>query len=201
MSDQEIEIKFYVNDLKKIQSRLLELGAELVQPRVFEANLRFDTPDGLLARSFQVLRLRLDSAARLTFKGPSQMQDGVRIRREIEFIVEDFSKARTLLEALGYQVSMIYEKYRAIFDLDGVHITLDEMPYGSFIELEGPNIAALQSVNQKLDLDWTAGVPASYPVLFDQLRVKKQLAFRDLSFENFLDIQITADEMGIRAAD
>jgi adenylate cyclase class IV len=42
MNHQEIEIKFYVNDLKRLEARLLELGAFLIQPRVHESNVRFD---------------------------------------------------------------------------------------------------------------------------------------------------------------
>jgi adenylate cyclase class IV len=48
MNHQEIEIKFYVNDLKRLEARLLELGAVLIQPRVHESNVRFDLPDGSL---------------------------------------------------------------------------------------------------------------------------------------------------------
>ena len=117
---QELEVKFYLDDLPSLEDRLKQLGARLVQKRVYESNLRFDTPDGDLTRSYQVLRLRQDTEARLTYKGPALNQGGVRARREIEFTVSDFKEARALLEALGYIISMIYEKYRATYELDGV---------------------------------------------------------------------------------
>ena len=201
MSDQEIEVKFYINDLERIRKRLEALGAVLAQPRVLETNLRFDTPDQALARSFRVLRLRQDTNARLTFKGPAQASEGARIRQEIEFTVEDFDRARAFLEALGYRLSLAYEKYRMVYDLDGVHVTLDTMPYGDFVELEGPNVPALQSVDRKLELDWEAGVPASYTVLFEQLKTKLNLLFRDLTFENFRNVAVTPADLGVRAAD
>lgn len=34
MNEQEIEVKLYVRDLKKIELRLLELKAQLIQPRL-----------------------------------------------------------------------------------------------------------------------------------------------------------------------
>ena len=46
MNHQEIEVKFYVNDLKRLEALLLELGAVLIQPRVHESNIRFALPDG-----------------------------------------------------------------------------------------------------------------------------------------------------------
>ena len=82
---QETEAKFYVADLERIAARLKELNTELVQPRVLETNLRFDLPDGSLTKTGQVLRLRRDTEARLTYKGAGQNKSGVLDRQEIEF--------------------------------------------------------------------------------------------------------------------
>lgn len=68
----ETEIKFYVRNLKAVAARLENLSAQLIQPRVLETNLRFDLPDGSLRQQARVLRLRQDTAARLTYKGPSR---------------------------------------------------------------------------------------------------------------------------------
>ena len=112
-----------------------------------------------------MLRLRQDTEARLTYKGPSASKDGVRVREEIEFSVSDYRSARQLLESLGYQVAMIYEKYRRSYDLLGTHISLDELPYGNFVEIEGPDVETIRAVNSILGLNWERGVPASYTTL------------------------------------
>ena len=124
MKDQELEVKYYVADLAGFDARLRSLGASVEQVRTHELNLRFDTPGADLTKAMQVLRLRHDAANRLTFKGPMHTVDGIRLRQEIEFTVGDFRSARTFLEALGYQVMMIYEKYRAVYQLDQVLVTL-----------------------------------------------------------------------------
>ena len=201
MKDQEIEVKYYIADLPALEAKLKRLNAHLVQPRTHEVNLRFDTADEVLKSSFKVLRLRQDKAARLTYKGPSQYQEGARLRQEIEFEVSDFAAARRLLEALGYQVSMMYEKYRAAYELDGVEITLDEMPYGNFAELEGPDTKSLRIVNEKLGLDWETRAAESYTTLFDRLRETMGLAFSDLSFENFRSLNVSPAELELRPAD
>lgn len=200
MKDQELEVKFYVHDLAKVEQRLTALAAILTQPRTHEVNLRFDTPAGELARGLRVLRLRQDTAARLTYKGPAQERDGVRVRQEIEFVVEDFETARAFLEALGYRISMMYEKYRTVYDIGDVHITLDELPYGNFVEIEGPGVERIRSVNQHLGLDWSASVSESYVMLFDRLRRVMNLPFRDLSFENFEGLVIAPEVLNIRPA-
>jgi adenylate cyclase, class 2 len=201
LNDQEIEVKFYVSDLESIQIHLEQMGAQFIQPRTLEVNLRYDTPDGELSRSFRVLRLRQDTAARLTFKGPARAQDGARIRQEIEMEVESFEQARSLLAALGYQVNMVYEKYRTKYVYEGVHLDLDEMPYGNFLELEGTDVPALHSLSDRLGLDWDASAPASYVMLFEALRAKMNLPFRDLSFSNFANLRVLPADLGLKPAD
>jgi adenylate cyclase class 2 len=198
---QELEVKFYLSDLSAFQKRLEISGGHVLQARLHEVNLRFDTPGGDLTRTYQVLRLRQDKIARLTYKGPGEVVGGVRSRREIEFSVGDFSEARSFLEALGYQVSLMYEKFRATYELDGVEVTLDEMPYGTFAELEGPDAASIQTLAGKLGVQWEARIVESYTFLFERLRGVLGFTFRDLSFENFAGIEVTPEALQVRPAD
>jgi adenylate cyclase class 2 len=200
-NNQEIEVKFYVSDLAAVEARLEGLGARLVHGRTHEINLRFDTPQGDLLRQYQVLRLRQDNKARLTYKGPAQSLEGARARQEIEFTVSDFSSARAFLEALGYRVIMMYEKYRTTYQVEDMEILLDEMPYGSFLEIEGPDPAGMQRFTQALQLDWDSAAADSYTALFEKLRTRLGFTFRDLSFDNLTTLHVTAADLGLRAAD
>src|SRR5512140_627577 len=114
---QETEAKFYVLGLAALQERVESLGAERGDARVHELNLRFDTQAGDFRRRGRVLRLRQDTRARLTYKDADSTQAGTLSRREVEITVSDFDTARELLEALGYRVSFIYEKYRTTYKL------------------------------------------------------------------------------------
>jgi adenylate cyclase class 2 len=116
-------------------------------------------------------------------------------------VVSDFERARQLLEALGYSIALVYEKYRTGYDIGAMHIALDEMPYGDFLEIEGPDVQTIQALNQKLGLEWEAGVTASYTTLFEQLKMNKKLDFRDLSFENFRGLKVNLEDLGVQAAD
>jgi adenylate cyclase, class 2 len=202
MNGTETEVKFYVNDLKCIEMRLLELKAHLIQPRVHEVNLRFDNINGDLRKDLKVLRLRNDTEAKFTFKGPSQIrEDGVLSRREIEFTVGDFDAAQQFLEALGYVPIVFYEKFRATYELQGVHIMLDELPYGEFVEIEGQDISILQDVAKSLGLKWKTAVKMGYHALFERVAVMHNLQVGQLSFEAVAGARITADELGIVPAD
>jgi len=201
VSGHELEVKFLLSDPSALQARLSALGASLAKPRVHEVNLRFDTPDGALLRSMQVLRLRQDHQAWLTYKGPSESEGGVRKRREIEFSVGDFQAAQALLESLGYQVLVMYEKYRTSFAWQGAHILLDEMPYGNFAEIEGPNPDLIRSLSDHLGLNWEKRVLDSYTTLFEKLRGPYAFSFRDLSFANFTGLAVDLASLGIGPAD
>ena len=198
---QELEVKYYITDLAALERRLVELGAHLQQARLLEINLRFDTPDLALTRQARALRLRHDVIDRLTYKGPGVSQEGVHARQEIEFSVSNFQAARDFLLALGYQVSLVYEKYRATYELEDMEIVLDEMPYGNFIEIEGPIPAHIQDLSRRLGLNWERRILASYMVLFEVLQQRRGLSFRDLIFENFKDLIITPSDLGVYPAD
>ena len=198
---QEIEAKFYVRDLKKIESRIQALDARLIQPRVLETNIRFDLPDGGLRSKGQVLRLRQDTEARLTYKGSGKSQQGIVDRTEIEFSVENFEKAKQFLEALGYQKLLQYDKYRTTYGFEDCHIMLDELPYGNFVEIEGENVTTIRSTAAKLNLDMQAAISESYSSLFEKVRRILGLTFTDLTIKNFAGIQVSPEHLQVQSAD
>ncbi|MGZ9163570.1 MAG: class IV adenylate cyclase [Anaerolineales bacterium] len=202
---QETEAKFYVLNLTEIERHLQDLGARLIQARVLEANIRFDLPDASLQSDRRVLRLRRDSEARLTYKGASTNEQGVLSRTEIEFIVEDFEKAKQFLEALDFQPIFYYEKYRTTYILQpsegSIHIMLDELPYGNFVEIEGETVESIRQVSDALHLKWNAAIGTSYSSLFKRVSQTLNLSFQDLSFEKFAGIQVTSEDLGVRVAE
>jgi len=198
---QETEAKFYVRDLSRIKSELERLGAQLIQARVLETNIRFDLPGAKLRAEGRVLRLRRDREVRLTYKSASIKEQGVLSREEIEFVVEDFDKAKSFLEALGYQKLVYYEKYRTTYEWNKAHIMLDELPYGSFVEIEGQTIEAIRLVADQLSLNWTTAIGTSYNALFERVRQALKLSFPDLSFANFENMEVQANDLGVYTAD
>jgi adenylate cyclase class 2 len=201
MSGQETEIKFYIHNLPAKVEHLRSLGAQVIQSRVYERNLRFDTPYMELSSQARVLRLRQDTATHLTYKGPGQRTDGVISRREIEFEANNFRAAKDFIEALGFEIIFLYEKYRAVYELEAAHIMVDELPYGNFLEIEAETHETIRQISDRLELAWERAVQASYSGLFTQLKEKLNLPFRDLSFENFQGQNIQPADLGVRPAD
>jgi adenylate cyclase class 2 len=204
-SGWETEAKFYVRDLMRIQARLEELGARLEQTRVLEVNIRFDLPGAPLRAQGRVVRLRRDTGVRLTYKSASENKEGVLSREEIEFAVEDFEKAKRFLEALGYQKLVYYEKYRTTYAIqlsEGfIHVMLDELPYGNFVEIEGETVESIRTLANQLGLNWDAAIATSYNALFERVRQSLNASLQDLSFSEFRDVSVDAEDLGVYPAD
>lgn len=192
----EQEVKFYLNDLKAFEEQLIASGAHLKLERSLEINLRFDTPDRRLSSSYQVLRLRQDKICRLTWKGAGDSLGEVSAREELEVEVSDLDSARAILEGLGFELMLVYEKYRSAYMLGEVEISLDEMPFGNFCEVEGPDIESIKAAAALLDLDWDKRSTLSYLTIFNNLKDKLGLAMRDLTFDNFKGISVTRQDLG-----
>ena len=188
----ETEIKLLVPNLRDVEARLAALGAALHAPRVFERNARYDLPDGSLTAKGVVLRLRQDSRARLTYKEAGTLSDGVMSRFEAEIEVSDFGTMETILLRLGYVFGFAYEKYRTTYALSGCDVTLDEMPFGAFVEIEG-EYASILEVLRTLQLEKAPRIEMSYAGAFNALREHFSLPFKDATFDNFRDIKLDSD--------
>ncbi len=199
-ADQEVEAKCYISDLPSVEAHLRSLGASCITPRTHEYNLRFDTPRAELASGQRVLRLRKSDQNLLTYKGPGKAQDGIISRKEIEVSVTSFEKTREILEALGYQVIFIYEKFRATYALNPNLIMLDELPYGNFLEIEGDE-DGIRTLARNLNLHLENATVQSYHALFQTARRSLDLAFDDLTFANFINLRISPSDLGLAPAD
>lgn len=189
--DTETEVKIKVADLAAIAERIRAAGGTLAGERVHERNVRYDDADGTLTPVGRVLRLRQDRAIRLTYKEP-RSGDGGMTRTELEVSVSDFETAHRILGALGFAPAWEYEKYRTTYRLDDCEIVLDETPMGDFIEIEG-DAQGIETALHTLQLQNARRITESYSVLFERVKRRLGLSFRDLTFDNFLTIDVPPD--------
>jgi adenylate cyclase class 2 len=181
----ETEVKFAAQRLAPVREQLLAAGAELVQPRTLEVNLRLDDAQGGLLAAGKVLRLRQDSSARLTLKlpvGPWGTQ--AKTLRELEVELGDLEVAREILAELGFHTWFTYEKYRESYHLAGTEVSLDELPFGSFVEIEG-SLEAIAEVTSLLGLTDAGRITSGYFMLFQGAKERLGLPFDDCTFANW----------------
>ena len=175
----EVELKFLGPDLAEVRRRLQEAGARLEGPRALETNATFDDAAGNLRQSERLLRLR--DGNELTVKIPVA-DDRFKSRREITAHIAD-GNIEEILDALGYQPTWRYEKYREGWDLDGMFVTLDEMPFvGPVVEIEGDR-ELIDATARKLGLDHLQTSTGNYRSLYEEYRATHHLPPGDMTFE------------------
>ena len=164
----ECELKFRVKgprDHARIRAALRKRGAKL-EGKYDEENYRFDGPGKSTRQS--TLRLRvLNGGPRgvITVKGPAHFVGGVKVREETEVEVKDAHATLDLLAQLGFVVEFTYNKHRHMWTLDGVvSVTLDQLDYGWFVELEGP-LEVLPTQARSLGFNPAKALKDSYSVL------------------------------------
>ncbi|MCP4360864.1 MAG: class IV adenylate cyclase [Chloroflexi bacterium] len=198
----EVEVKFLVADLAAFRERLISVGGTGKRPRIYEHNIRFDTPDGKLLQKRQLLRLRQDTAVKVTFKGEPAIarQSEVKVREELEMTVDNLETTVLIFQRLGFAPVQVYEKYRETFQWGEVEIVLDEMPFGNFVELEGEE-TAIKAVAGLLGLKWEQRILDNYLNMMAQVKTRYNLPFNDLTFANFQDITIDLTDIFGKAID
>ncbi|CAM2057272.1 adenylate cyclase, class 2 [Desulfovibrionales bacterium] len=166
----ETEVKFYPVDLDRVRACCQEAGGEGLG-RYLERNEVFDTVDRALRDRDILLRLRQErgQGAKLTLKLASHDFQGekavqAKICEEYEVGVAEVGSMASILTGLGYKMVFRYEKIRETWRLGRVLVCLDRLPFGDYLELEGP-LADLKSVAGLLGFVWQAAITATYHAL------------------------------------
>ena len=162
--NSEYEIKFYI-DVEKIQQRLKELGAKLVQKETLMKRWIFTFVD----KPNQWVRVR-DEGEQVTitlklFDG----QQNIESVKEVELVVSDFNAAYAIFSMLNFDTSRYVENYREVWAIDNCYIMIDRYPaLDSFIEVEGPSKEVVLALSNQLDLAVSEGMYGPTALLYQK---------------------------------
>ena len=182
----ETEIKFRVDDLAALASRLESAGFQLQTPRSFEINVLYDTPDRQMRARTEILRIRnyagrcLLTHKRLPDEGPGE--DTHKHRIETESDVSDGDALAQVFHSLGLVPAFRYEKWRTEWSQGEGHCVVDETPIGNFAELEGP-AEWIDRAATSLDIGPADYITLSYGRLFEVWREQHASSANDLTFD------------------
>lgn len=135
MIEREIKIKIKnpYSFIKKIEKQ----GAKFLG-FTKQTTYRFDTKTKDLEKQGKFLRTRTGFKSTITLKKKIGLDKKVKLRKEIELEISDIKAMNKILKELGFNCLRVMEKYRAKWKYKGLEITLDELPFGIFCEIEGP---------------------------------------------------------------
>ena len=120
--------------LVEITQKLGELGAVFASES-FEEN--YLHRGGVLDERASVLRLR-KTADRTLLTYKEKLGNDADFKHKIEFETEvsDVVATESIIEKLGYKLSVVYEKHRKTWHFGEVEVVLDELPFGLYMEIE-----------------------------------------------------------------
>ena len=211
MQSAEIELKFPIADLARLQLSLPALGFLLDTPRTFEQNTLYDTAGRTLRECKQILRIRrygdlwTVTHKRLPIVSSDNDPARYKIRIETETRVDDGPALGIIFEQMGYTPVFRYEKFRTEWSqitpsIDGplfsdavhpdevslsnppCHLVLDETPIGDYAELEGTP-AWIDDTLSKLSVDPATCLTDSYGRLFLAWKQRAGSLAENLTFD------------------
>ncbi len=172
----EIEKKYRLTFEQRagLEERLRQAGAHL-QSEEFEENTLYAGNN--LDTDTCVLRLRRindgGGKAVFTYKESLSAASGIKHQREDETTVGDADALALILDALGYQPALVYEKRRQTWHLNNTEVLLDELPFGFFMEIEADE-KSISEAESWLALSDIEAESSTYPELTKVFGVKNK---------------------------
>ncbi len=186
--DIEVEYKFKVES-KEALIALLDREATKKKPREYQISVMFDNPQALMQITNGRIRLRTIGGSghkTLTYKKPLHSKNGE--KREIEYeirFIDTNGQIEKILEVMEFTPSSSYECYRTEWQTGGVCVTLDEYPYSSFIEVEGPK-DMIGKKAKELGFKLKDSLTKPTDTLFQEWRKERGLQFKPhMKFNDF----------------
>lgn len=161
----ETELKLRIRAVEPWFDRLEALGFRCAFPLQEEVSLLWDREAELQNRDCALRTRRYGTHCSLTWKGPRQRHATLKIRPELETLVEDGEALENILRALGYVPVLRMVKHRAVYRKEPLVVCLDRTSFGAFLEMEGPE-ADLSALRETLGLSEADVEPRSYPDLY-----------------------------------
>lgn len=166
----EKEIKVEIKNPKELISLLAQKNVKKVSEG-FQRTTRMDTPNLDLEKRGTFLRVRTGGKDIVTLKKKIKSTGEVFERQEIETEVKDPELLADIFANLGFTKRFIMEKYRIDYEYKDTKISLDELPFGVFIEIEGEP-ENIKNVADELNLDLSNKIIVTYWDLFEDYKKK-----------------------------
>jgi predicted adenylyl cyclase CyaB len=128
----------------------------------------WDTLDGQLRKQNLLIRVRtVNGCQTIALKSPRvQLPSGMHHRIELEFATLQGPQVVDQLKNQNLCIVQASEKERWTFVQDDLEIAVDRLPFlGCFVEVEGPNEAAIKEVLKTLELDTKPATTKHYSEL------------------------------------
>jgi adenylate cyclase class 2 len=177
----EIEIKFQIEDMKAMQRRLRAAEFRCVTPRTHEYNTLYDLPGQVLRKRGELLRLRKYGKNWILTHKAKGSSGRHKSRIETETAVADGKTMAEILAALGFRPTFVYEKFRAEWSDGKGKVVLDQTPLGDIGEIEG-SARWIDATARRLVVDTSSFMTSTYADLFFTWKRQTKSPVNEMTF-------------------
>ncbi len=162
----EFEATFPDVSIPDIQARLMRSGAKKTKPRTFYRRVVFNLPN--TKPTDHIWGRVRDEGNKVTMSIKEWNGDGgIESQKELEVEVNDFDTAVHIMTKIGCVEKSYQESYREEWQLDDVHVTIDEWPWlEPFVEVEGGSEKEVQEISEKLNFDYSKAIFTNASTLY-----------------------------------
>lgn len=161
------QVKFQIEDFDAISKKLIELEAVFIGG-FFEKTIRYDNDDQCLFGQGIFIRTKSGLRNVLTLKEKTSDNDLLeRYTTEIE--IDDIEKMEYILSRIGFTNKVIMEKYRLYFKWNNIEISIDELPFGIYLEIKGDD-KEIEKLSKQLGFKSKDMIIVTYWDIYDKIK-------------------------------
>jgi predicted adenylyl cyclase CyaB len=182
----EIEVKYQLPFLPKVK-KLMDTHGFVFKEKHFERNFIFDTHEREFKEGNKLLRVRLTTRDLANIKGylttKIKIEGEFKSNIEHELEIPTPSKVVQMFKAL-FEKHFEYQKFRSTYYSREykTSVCVDELPFGTFIELESTTPVRLKEVIDLLKLKNNKPIVVGYPTLCNDRNQCYELAYVKKAF-------------------
>jgi len=166
----EIEVKYQLVFLPKIK-KIMDANDFVFKGKYFERNIIFDTRDESLKKENRLLRLRISTKDLIHVQGilttkTKLPNEEFKSSNEVETLIQNPHAVLQVFKN-AFEKHFEYQKFRSEYVSKELKVTacVDELPIGTFLELEGTTNEDLKRVIKLFKLEKIPQIVKSYPTL------------------------------------
>ncbi len=178
----ETKINLKPEEIEELKENILKLGAVHIKKEK-EVDDYFDFDDNRINEMRNAIRLRNNKV--LCLKEKENIHSEIKEVNEFETEINNDEVIRKIFSKIGLKVMKKKEKIRDKYKLRNCELCIDELPFGFFLEIEGPR-AEIITIAKKLGFNEDQFISDTYFQLYEKYCKKINIEFKktNLVFKN-----------------
>lgn len=163
------QVKYKIENFDALSKKLIQLEAVFIGG-FFEKTIRYDTVDHYLFDHGIFIRTKSGLRNVLTLKEKTRKNDNTLLERyATEIEIDDIEKMEYILSRIGLTNKIIMEKYRLYFRWNHIEISIDELPFGIYLEIKGDD-KEIRNLSKQLGFKSKDMITVTYWDIYDKIK-------------------------------